>query len=120
MKDARKVSRIRFPQVSHRPRLVWVESWRAFVVTSYFVIVFGAILFIGTTMVTRTIQNQTNSKGVAVYGRTARVSYPLLDGVFCRSMVFDNRTEQTIEDKISRCDGGSNGSSKFKWGGDGR
>ena len=31
---------------------------------------------------------------------------PLLDGVFCRSIVFDNNTGQSVTDKVERCDGG--------------
>jgi hypothetical protein len=125
MEDDRKASRIRSRQASHRSRTAWVVSWRVFIVTSFFVVVLGANFFIGTMVMVRRFQDQTNSTGLEAYGRTARVAYPLLDGKFCRNIVFDNKTAQTIEDKVSRCDGDShvskrNGSAGFSWGGDER
>ena len=35
---------------------------------------------------------------------TAQIRRPLLDGTFCRNIVFDNNTSQSITDKVERCD----------------
>ncbi len=125
MKDELKASKMRSRQALHRSRAARVKLRRVFIITSFFVILLGASLFVGTIAMVRAFRSQTSATGLAAYGRTARVMYPLLDGEFCRYIVFDNKTAQTIEDKISRCDGGSrmpkrNDLGGYNWGSNGR
>lgn len=37
-------------------------------------------------------------------GRTVQIRRPLRDDTFCRSIIYDNQTSQSIEDKVKRCD----------------
>jgi hypothetical protein len=66
--------------------------------------------------------------GKATHTPTAQIKLPLLDGTFCRNIVFDNTTSHSIEDKVERCDGAPNAASppsppsgnrrtQFSWGG---
>lgn len=86
---------------SNEPRS---QFWHVAIVTSFFVIVLGASLFLGTVMVIGTFHGVDPSKRID--GQWAcRADCPTLqDGTLCHYMIFDNKTAQTVEDHIGRCD----------------
>ena len=98
------------------------KFWRVFVVSSFFVVVLGANLFVGAVVVFGNIRAQATAASDAANGQIARVTRPLLDGTFCRYTVFDNNTSNTIEDRVERCDAPRGKpkirvKSEFTWGG---
>jgi hypothetical protein len=74
------------------------------IVTLFFVVVLGASLFLGTVMVIGTFHAVDPSNELTANGRAGRVARTLRDGTLCHYMIFDNRTAQTVEDRIGRCD----------------
>lgn len=95
-----------------------IKYWRILLVTTFVVVVLGGNLFVGIASVFKALQTATietpASSGIG------RITFPLLDGVFCRYIPIDNETTQTSEEKISRCDSqdplSSRGSTGFNWG----
>ena len=79
------------------------QFWHVTIVTSFFLLVFGASLFLGTVMVLGTISNNSSNE-LTANGRTGRVARTLRDGTLCHYMIFDNKTAETVEDRIGRCD----------------
>jgi hypothetical protein len=75
-----------------------------FVVSAFFVIIIGANLFIGAVVVIGNFRGPGVVEKSAPLGHTAQVKRPLLDGTFCRNIIFDNNTSLSIEDKIERCE----------------
>lgn len=73
------------------------------IVTSFFLVVFGASLFLGTVMVIGTFGSDSSNE-LTANGRAGRVARTLRDGTLCHYMIFDNKTAQTVEDRIGRCD----------------
>jgi hypothetical protein len=71
---------------------------RVLIVTAFFIIVLGANLFIGGVV----LVGGLHDNGIGKY-RIGRVTFPLLDGTFCRHILFDNVTAQALEDKVSEC-----------------
>jgi hypothetical protein len=102
-----------------------IHFWRLFAVSSFFVIVLGANLYVGLIMVIGNIQGRASFEKPAAPGHTAQVRMPLLDGTFCRNIVLDNDTSLSIEDKIERCEQPSRkalvpatrSKTQFSWGG---
>jgi hypothetical protein len=95
---------------------------RVFVVSSFFVVVLGANLIVGAVVVMGNIRAQATADNMWANGQVAQAKRPLLDGTFCSNMVINNRTSQTIEDKVERCDQGrskfkAKARSQFNWGG---
>ena len=80
------------------------QFWCAMIVTSFFAIVFGVSLFLGAVMVVGTFRHGDLSDELTANGRAGRVARTLQDGTLCHYVVFDNKTAQTIEDRIGRCD----------------
>ena len=80
-----------------------VRFWRAFAVSSFFVVALGANLYVGAVVMMGNFGNPFDS-GKATHGSTAQIKRPLLDGTFCRNIVFDNNTSHSITDKVERCD----------------
>ncbi len=76
--------------------------WRAAIVSSFFVVVVGASLFLGAVMMIGTFRDQESE--LRTDGRTTRVARALRDGTLCHYVVIDNRTAQAVEDRIGRCD----------------
>jgi hypothetical protein len=69
----------------------------------FFVVVFGATIFLGTVMVVGTFGGDPSNE-LTANGRAGRVARTLRDGTLCHYMIFDNKTAQTVEDRIGRCD----------------
>ena len=93
-----------------------------FVVSSFFVVVLGANLFIGAVVMMGNLRTQVSADKTESNGQTARVKRPLPDGTLCRNIVFDNKTSQTISDKVERWDQGVvkpkvRSKTQFSWGG---
>ena len=80
------------------------EFWGLALVSSFFIIVLGTSLFLGTVMVVGTLREDDSSNGLAENGRTGRIARTLPNGTLCHYVVFDNKTAQTVEDRIGRCD----------------
>jgi hypothetical protein len=103
---------------SHEAR---ANFWHVTIVSSFFVIVLGASVFLGVVMVIGTLRGETSSNELTADGRTGRIARTLLDGTFCRYIMFDNKTAQAVEDRIGRCDESKaksrNRSAIFSWGG---
>jgi hypothetical protein len=80
------------------------QFWQVTIVTSFFAVVLGASLFLGTVMVLGTFHNGDPLSDLTANGRAGRVARTLSDGTLCHYMLFDNKTAQTVEDRIGRCD----------------
>jgi vacuolar-type H+-ATPase subunit F/Vma7 len=94
--------------------------WRAAIVSSFFVVVVGASLFLGAVMMIGTFHDQESE--LRHDGRTTRVARALRDGTLCHYIVIDNKTAQALEDRIGRCDEGKPKPKPvtvptFRWGG---
>src|SRR5262245_28848093 len=79
------------------------QFWHVTIVTAFFVVVFGASLFLGTVMVIGTFGGDSTNE-LTANGRVGRVARTLRDGTLCHYMIFDNKTAQTVEDRVGRCD----------------
>jgi len=79
------------------------QFWHVTIVTGFFVVVFGAAVFLGTVMVAGTFGGDPSNE-LTANGRAGRVARTLRDGTLCHYMIFDNKTAQTVEDRIGRCD----------------
>jgi len=78
------------------------KFWHVTIVSSFFIAVVGASLFLGAVMVIGTIGGSSNE--LTADGRTGRIARTLRDGTLCHYIVFDNKTAQAVEDRIGRCD----------------
>ncbi len=115
----RNTLRLRAARQQHEAR---IRFWRVFAVSTFFVVALGANLYIGAVVMMRNYGNPF-VLDKAPLGQTAQIKRPLLDGTFCRNIVFDNATSHTIEEKIERCDKKVASQQKgkartqFSWGG---
>ena len=102
-----------------------LRFWRAFAVTAFFVVALSGNLLIGAAVVNNNLSNLLTFN----WGKSeepshiARIRRTMLDGTFCRNIVFDNTTAQSVTDKVERCDGGPKQPkvdytppTQFKWG----
>src|SRR5262249_49524118 len=80
------------------------QFWHVAIVTSFFVTVLGASLFLGTVMVIGTLHGVDPSNELTANGHAGRIARTLRDGTLCHYMIIDNKTAQTVEDRIGRCD----------------
>lgn len=120
-KTARGAPALPAARALRHAREVRAEFWPAFAVT-FFAAVLGAGLLAGAAVIFGTTRAQVGSDAAPLDDRIARVSRPLFDGISCRNMMIDNRTSQTIEDKVGPCElrpGKSDARSRpeFVWGG---
>jgi hypothetical protein len=94
------------------------KFWRVIIVSAFFAVVLGANLLIGGVLMVKAFHKEGSQTAEAL--RIGRVTYPMLDGVFCRHVLFDNTTVQMKEDKVSRCDDRASRSrhsrTTFSWG----
>jgi hypothetical protein len=92
--------------------------WRVSVVSGFFIAVLIANLFVGAVVVVGALRKEPDLASIMI----GRATIPTLDGIFCRHVLFDNRTAATKEDKISRCDDRDDNKPKpraratFSWG----
>jgi len=66
--------------------------------------VISANLFIGTLLMLGSFRSQLVTYNEPTEVRTGRMTEMLLDGTFCRAVVFDNKSAKTIKDKVDLCD----------------
>ncbi len=109
-------------RAARQQREARIRFWRVFVVSSFFVVVLGANLIIGAVVMIGNMRTKTSSDKTEALGQFARIKRPLLDSTFCRNILIDNNTMQTVEDKVERCDKVANQprgrtKSQFNWGG---
>ncbi|HET9686870.1 MAG TPA: hypothetical protein VFP79_06785 [Pseudolabrys sp.] len=86
----------------------WHETrarfWHVVVVSTFFLTVIGAGVYLGTVMVISALRTNTGLTELTADGRTGRIARSLQDGKLCRYILFDNKTAQAVEDRIARCD----------------
>ena len=116
--SGRNTLRLRAARQQHEAR---VRFWRVFAVSTFFVVALGANLYIGAVVMMGNFGNPF-AVSKAPLTPTVQIKRPLLDGTFCRNIVFDNNTAKSIEDKVERCDKvptQPRGKTKtqFSWGG---
>ncbi len=97
----RKKLVLRVARLRHEKR---VRFWRVFGVMSFFVIALGVNLYIGAVVITGNFGAALKPGTLTPPQHTAQMRRPMLDGVFCRNITFDNETAQTLSDKVERCD----------------
>ena len=106
-------------RASRRSHEARVKFWRVAIVSGFFAVVLGANLIVGGVLMVKALRAEAIKS--ASYSRLGRVTFPMLDGVFCRQVLYDNQTGQTTKDKIARCDGRAarsrHSSRTFNWGG---
>jgi hypothetical protein len=107
-------------RLSYRAREARLKFWRVTIITSFFAVLFGGSLLAGAATVIGKMQNQSHAAAAARY-RTGIISRPMLDGVFCHTLVLDNNSGQAVEDKVEHCDADSNSPARarkteFVWG----
>lgn len=105
-----------------RTRAARTQFWQTVLVSSFIALVLGANLFIGAVVVFGAVKSQFQSKDRPADVRTGHFTQFMLDGTFCRTVVFDNKSAETIYDKVALCDksvrsSGSGGRTRFNWGG---
>jgi len=82
-----------------------IRFWRVCIVWTFFAAVLSANLYVGATVVIGNIRAHSGADTLAAFNKTGRTTRPLLDGTFCRNIVIDSKTSNTIDDRIERCDG---------------
>jgi hypothetical protein len=86
----------------------WQETrarfWHVVVVSTFFLTVIGAGIYLGTVMVISALRTNTGLTELTADSRTGRIARSLQDGKLCRYILFDNKTGQAVEDRIARCD----------------
>jgi hypothetical protein len=83
-------SSVRAQRELRRAREARTKIWRVSIVAAFFAVVLGSNLFVGVVMMVKAFRHEEATTAVPM----ARVTYPLLDGVFCRHILFDNNTVQ--------------------------
>jgi hypothetical protein len=84
-----------------------VRFWHVVVVSTFFLTVIGAGVYLGTVMVIGALRTNTGLTELTADGRIGRIARSLQDGNFCRYILFDNKTALAVEDRIARCDDGT-------------
>lgn len=105
-----------------RTREARIKYWRVVIVSVFFAVVIGGNMILGATVLIGNMQEKAKLEFAAVEKRkTGKISRPMLDGVFCRTTVFNNKTGEAQEEKIERCDDGApagrTSRTEFVWGG---
>ncbi len=103
-----------------RAREARTKFWRVLIVSVFFAVVIGGNMILGAVVLIGNMQESAKAEFAAVEKRkTGRISRPMLDGVFCRTTVFNNKSGEAQEDKIERCDDASpvSRTSGFVWNG---
>ena len=63
--------------------------------------------YLGTAALIGALRTNTGLTEPTANNRTGRVARSLEDGKLCRYILFDHKTAQAVEDRISRCDEGT-------------
>jgi hypothetical protein len=105
-----------------REREARTRFWRIVIVSTFFAIVIGGNMILGAVVVIGNMQETAKAEVAAAEKRkSGKISRPMLDGVFCRTTVFNNKSGEAQEDKIERCDDASPAArslkTEFVWGG---
>jgi hypothetical protein len=105
-----------------RAREARIKFWRVVIVSTFFAIVIGGNAILGAVVVIGNMQETAKAEVAAAEKRkSGKISRPMLDGVFCRTTVFNNKSGEAQEDKIERCDDGTPAArslkTEFVWGG---
>ena len=104
-----------------RAREARIKYWRVVIVSVFFAVVIGGNMILGAAVMIGKMQESAKAEVAAVEKRkTGKISRPMLDGVFCRTTVFNNKSGEAQEDKIERCDDGTperNFRTEFVWNG---
>src|SRR4051794_37436228 len=88
-----------------RTREARTRFWRVLIVSVFFAIVIGGNAILGAVVVIGNMQENAKAQvAAAEKHKSGRISRPMLDGVFCRTTVFNNKSGEAQEDKIERCD----------------
>jgi hypothetical protein len=116
-----KTSRTQLRRAARRTREARANFWRACILSSFFIVVIGANLYIGAVVIVGHMRAAA-ADGAAASHKTARFTRPLGDTIFCQYTVFDNNSAQSLDSGIERCDSTSRmaqrpSKSKFNWGG---
>lgn len=109
------------PRLSDRAREARLKFLRVTIIASFFAILFGGSLLAGAASVIGKMQDQTQAAVAARY-KTGIISKPMLDGVFCHTLVLDTKSGQALADKVEHCDADSSSPARarktdFVWGG---
>jgi hypothetical protein len=117
----RKASGTKLQRAARRSREARAEFWRAFIVTTFFIVVIGALLLVGAVVIAGRMQ-AAKADSAAASHKTARIKRPLGDTMFCQFSVFDNKSAQLIDGGVERCDvpgriADDDRKSRFSWGG---
>lgn len=117
---SKSVPSIESRRAARRSRAARIEFWQTVLVSTFIALAIGANLFIGAVVVFGTVKSQLKTYNEPAEVRTGRFTQLLLDGTFCRTIVFDNKSAETVQDKVELCDqsrhSGNNGASRFSWG----
>jgi len=110
-------------RATRRSRAARVEFWQTVLLSTFVGLVLVANLFIGAVVVFGTVKSQFQTTNGPTDVHTGRFTEMLLDGTFCRTVLFDNKSAETIDDKVVLCNKSvpyraSKGGSRFNWGGD--
>lgn len=105
-----------------RTREQRTKFWRVLIVSVFFAVVIGGNMILGAVVFIGNMQETAKAEVAAAEKRkSGKISRPMLDGVFCRTTVFNNKSGEAEEDKIERCDdatpAGRNYKTEFVWGG---
>jgi len=116
-----KASALQLRRAARQAREARVDFWRAWILSSFFIAVIGANLYVGAVVIVGHMHAAAADSAAASH-KTARFTRPLGDTIFCQYTVFDNNSAQSIESGIERCDSTSRMSqrpskSKFSWSG---
>lgn len=108
-------------RAEHQAHEARIRFWRVVIVTSFFAVLIGGSLLVGAVAMIGSMKNQARVDAAARHA-TAKITRPMVGGVFCHSLVFDNNSGQSVEDKVEPCDKDrimpkSPSQTKFVWGG---
>jgi hypothetical protein len=86
--DSRALAAARSARDLHRTRETRIKFWRVLIVSTFFVIVLGGNLFVGAVLMFKGPHTATTETPASF--RIDRITFPLLNGVFCRHILIDN------------------------------
>ena len=87
-KDSRDPLGVRSERDQRRAHEARIKFWRVLIVSTFFVIVLGGNLFVGAVLMFKGPHTATTETPASF--RIDRITFPLLNGVFCRHILIDN------------------------------